>query len=456
MKITVLRSVAALTIPLLGMVSCQTSQDRQLIQERRAALYQEFRSPMSTSEKAARRDEAILYDRANLQVYLDFGLQRNAGLRGEFERWQAGLSKVAQVDSLPDPQFSFTQYIEEVQTRTGPQERRYGISQWFPWFGKLELRGDVAAKRAEALWQQVQSKRLQVERDIVVAYYEYAYLAQSIRITQGNLQLLQQLEPVVQGRLQGGGGQADLLRLQVEAGKLENQVESLRQIRPALSARLAAALNAKQGEVLPLPELQEPKLMAVEAATMLQHLAEQNPELLRLRQMIASEEKALELARLEAWPDFSLGLDYVETGSALAPATSGSGDDPYALRLMFTLPIWRGRYAAAERQAQHDLGAARYEHDERLADLRADVELAAYALGDAARQVALYRDSLLPRAREALQVTRASYRAGRAGVLELMDSERALLDFELSYWRACRDYLQGGARLKALTGEGLQ
>ncbi len=48
----------------------------------------------------------------------------------------------------------------------------------------------------------------------------------------------------------------------------------------------------------------------------------------------------------------------------------------------------------------------------------------------------------------------ASYRAGEASALELLEAERALLELERAYWRACRDQLAGEARLAALVGGG--
>ena len=94
--------------------------------------------------------------------------------------------------------------------------------------------------------------------------------------------------------------------------------------------------------------------------------------------------------------------------------------------------------------------------DQRSFALRSEIEMEAYHLRDAARQIALYRDTLLPRARQALEVTEAAYRGGTMGLLDVIDSQRVLLQFEKSYWRACADYLQAEARLAALFGGELR
>ncbi|MCB9915104.1 MAG: TolC family protein [Planctomycetes bacterium] len=138
------------------------------------------------------------------------------------------------------------------------------------------------------------------------------------------------------------------------------------------------------------------------------------------------------------------------------PGTPGSGDDPLIVGLSLDLPVWRGSYAAGEREARHGERAARGALDARIAALGAELEDAAFAVDDARRRLALYEDSLLPRAREAFELTLAAYRTGGATLLDLFDAERAWFEFELSLWRAARDHELGRARLEALIGGSLE
>tara|TARA_R110002072_G_scaffold243682_1_gene402766 strand:- start:107189 stop:108436 length:1248 start_codon:yes stop_codon:yes gene_type:complete len=398
-------------------------------------------------------DEQV-FERSDLDLYLRYGMHHSASLRAEYERWRAEIERIPQVTTLPDPVFTFAQFVESLETRTGPQERRYSLSQTFPWFGKLDLRGDVAAAEARESWQRVVAMRLGVEREIQIAYFDYAYLSQSIRITNEVLDLLKQLEPVVQQRIAGAnGGQQDLLRLQVEIGRIENDAASLLQVRSSLSARLAAAMNLRRPASLPLPDLTAPNQVSqsIDTEELLRRAEQANPELRELTERIRKNQDRKELAGLAYWPDVTVGVDYFETGSAITP-TRDSGNDPLAVRVMFNLPIWGSKYSASEREAQHLVSAATYALSHRRVTLRTDIEHAAFQLKDADRQLQLYQATLLPRARETLEVTRSSYRTGRSSLLDLIDSERALLDFETGYWRACRDHYQSKARLEAFIG----
>ena len=406
----------------------------------------------AASNKVAGRQALVLDQQSGLVEYLRFGLLQNAGLKAAYQRWRAALERVVQLSTLPDPMLGFAHFIEEVQTRTGPQRNRIGLSQSFPWPGKLALAGESALYEAEAMWAKVHVTRLALERRIKHAWFDFAFLGQAIRIEEENMRLLKQLEPIVQRRIQGGAGQEDLLRLQVEIGKLENALLSLRKFGPTIRARLNAELGRATSAEIPTPELVAPEQLEFVAKELALRVGEANPELLALRQKIVSAGKRVELAKLDTLPDFRIGADWFDTGSAKGPGTSGSGDDPLAVSIQLNIPIRRKKYAAARRQAEHERRAASQLLVDRQNQLHADLELYLYEIDDAARQLVLYRDTLLPRARQAFEVVRAAYRAGRASMLDVIDAERVLLMFEKAYWKAASSWEKSLADLEAICG----
>ena len=98
--------------------------------------------------------------KTTLEDCLGYAALNNPSLEAAFNRWKAALEKVPQVNSLPDPRFSYTYFITEIETRVGPQRQKLSLSQTFPWFGKLDLRGDAAA--AEAVRCQYEQEKLKL------------------------------------------------------------------------------------------------------------------------------------------------------------------------------------------------------------------------------------------------------------------------------------------------------
>ena len=67
----------------------------------------------------------------------------------------------------------------------------------------------------------------------------------------------------------------------------------------------------------------------------------------------------------------------------------------------------------------------------------------------------MYRDVLIPKAKESIGSTETAFRAGSASFLDLVDAERSLLEFELSFERALADRAQRLAELEMLVGRTL-
>ena len=112
----------------------------------------------------------------SLEGYLEYAALQNAGLRSKFSQWKAALERIPQVHSLPDPKFNYGYYMSEVETRVGPQNHRVGISQTFPWFGKLGLRNDKASEEAEIAKERFDAEKVRLFYQVKAAYYEYYYL----------------------------------------------------------------------------------------------------------------------------------------------------------------------------------------------------------------------------------------------------------------------------------------
>ena len=121
-------------------------------------------------------------------------------------------------------------------------------------------------------------------------------------------------------------------------------------------------------------------------------------------------------------------------------------------QLGFSIPIWWGAYGAGvESAAASQRAADEGVRGQRLA-LEAELEDALFGLRDAQRRQVLYRDDILPKARETLVSTTASYRSGRAALIDLIDAQRTLLEFDLALERSLADAFIAAARVRALVG----
>ncbi|MHC4230348.1 MAG: TolC family protein, partial [Planctomycetota bacterium] len=177
-------------------------------------------------------------DLRTLSDYLRYAALNNAGLKAAFEQWKAAIEQVPQAKALPDPRFSYGRFIEEVETRVGPQRNKFGISQMFPWFGKIEARTQAAGAAAKAARQRYEAAKLKLFFEVKNTFHEYAYLAKAIEIARENLELIEDFEQVALTKYIGAAvGHPDIVRAQVELAKLEDQLRTLEGLREPIAAR---------------------------------------------------------------------------------------------------------------------------------------------------------------------------------------------------------------------------
>lgn len=385
---------------------------------------------------------------APLDEYRRYAAAHNPGLRALYQMWRAQAERTPQARALPEPRFTFTEYLRSVETRTGPQERSFALSQSFPWFGKLSLRGSIEEKKAVAAWQRFVGAQLALDHELRTTHADYFYLGRSVTVTQENLELLSRLERVAQEKFAAGAeNHPDLIRLQVEIGRLEDHLKTLIDMKRPLQAKLNSLLNRPSQTDISWPDELPEETFELGELELARFLEEHNPELVALQHEIDSANLSRDLAAKEYFPDFSVGVQTISTGSAVLANTPDSGDDPWMVSLSVELPLRFSKYRAGEREAEANSLAARQKRTDATNHLVAEVELALYKLRDAKRRAELYTGTLIRKAEEALASTEAAFQADSSDFQDLIDAERVLLEFQLSRERARADQLRAQAKL---------
>lgn len=388
-----------------------------------------------------------------LEEYLRDAALHNAGLKSSFENWRSAMLAVGPAGTLEDPRLTYGYFIEEVETRVGPQKHRLGIMQMFPWFGTLEARTDAAAATAKAARQRYEARKLALFQQTKHAFYEYAYLAKAVEIAEQNLALLSHFEQVAQARYRtAAAAHPDIIRAQIELATLEENLTSLREMRFPISEGLSAILNRPEGALLPWPVREEAQLVTVDIKQVEQTLLQSNPELKSIRFEMAAARSRAELADKRFYPNLSLGLDWIITDEARMPNTWGSGRDPIVAMVSLNIPIWTDSYKAQADQARSQIRRIRHEKEQKELDLAAEVSRTIFDLDDRRRKADLYSKILIPKAREMVRASEDAYRSGNLDFLSLIDAQRQQLMFELAYERSVTSHLQQQARLEQLLG----
>ncbi len=112
--------------------------------------------------------------------------------------------------------------------------------------------------------------------------------------------------------------------------------------------------------------------------------------------------------------------------------------------------VARQRYRAHRREALSDLRAARQGREGLFNQRKSEARMALYRTRDAIRQVDLFADSLLPRARQTLEIIQTDNRGGKASFLDLIEAQRKVLELELGWLKARTDAVVASAEWERL------
>jgi outer membrane protein TolC len=434
----------------LVMCGCASEQDEFRFDQYEPASINSFKTSRSITSEEKLPD---LTESSGLSDYLAYAALNNAGLKAAFEQWKAAVEQVPQAKSLPDPKFTYGYFIEEVETRVGPQRHKLGIMQTFPWLGEIEARTDVAAASAKAARKRYEAAKLKLFFEVKDVFYEYVYLARAIEIARENLELIRHFKEVAQTKyIVTQAGHPDVIRAQIELAKLDDQLKTLEDLRRPIVARLNAVLNRRSFEMLPWPEREKLRKVEVNPKQLIALLRQMNPELAALDFEVEAAKSKVELAKKKFYPDIGVGLDWVPTDGAHGAGVRDSGKDPIILMFSMNLPIWQKSYRAAERQAKANVrkAARRKRQAENTLIARADRVL--YEFYDGDRKIKLYGDIIVPEANDLVMASETAYKAGTIDFLSLIDAQQMLLQYQLRYERAVTDNQQSLAELEMLAG----
>lgn len=397
------------------------------------------------------RPRLTLSEGATLQEYQSVALDRSPAVRTAFEEWRAAVEHAARVDALPNPQIRWGVFLQAVETRVGAQRHQLGIGQRLTRWGERAARRDIAVRQARAQWAGVEVAARQLSEEVARVHNEMWYHARSVESTREHLQLHQDIEEIVRAKYRvGTANHIDLLRIQLEVSRLDDQRARLEELGPALAADLNALLDRPVRSDVPwATDLDRRQVVDAESAD-LSALVMDHPRLLRADERALAAGRATDLARVQGRPSVSLGLLHTFVEARTDADVAGNGDDATLATVSVDLPLWRSKVGAGVREAASRHAASSSRRAEAARSLEAQLHRALYEYDDAQRRIALYEESLLPTADEALAASLAAFETGEVDILDFLDIERLRLELQLSSHRARTDRANALARIENL------
>ena len=430
-----IRKLAAL-FAVCGLVGCKTAHPVRDPEYARVsqAVHASWQAPLPPAEVL----NPVAHELAEPQLvgaYIQFALSQNPGIQAARKRVDAAAMRVPQAASLKDPMLDVTgwPFFPNVpQTASGRMTVDMMVSQEVPWFGKLSTKAAAAEEEVNAARAQLAAAELKVIEEVKRAYYELYYVQKALQVTRQDRAILADLLEVANSLYKTGKtSQQDVLRLDAELSNVDGELIRMEQMRVAAQADLAQVLHVSPETPLAAVDTLSPEDVPSSLDWLYRQAIVARPELHARLAEIARDRRLGDMARLEFFPDttFKFGWGEMTTSGALAPTADGI--DNLTVGLSVNLPLYRGRLNAAVREAEATVVARVREYDQMKDETQRDVKLLFTQAASQRDMERLFRESIIPKTRQALEVAVRGYQVGEIEFADLIANWRELLRFHI-------------------------
>jgi cobalt-zinc-cadmium efflux system outer membrane protein len=354
-----------------------------------------------------------------------------------------------QAGALINPEISYEQdnsFGTGIHSGTKSAETNLQISQAFEWFGKRDARIAAGAAGVEASAIQRQAVRLEVLSETAVAFIDVLGAQRRIQILDEQIATIDRLTPLLQRRVEAGASSP------AETGRAEVASALVKADRERLRSTLASArreLAVLMGDTTPKFASVSGRLDATGRPPSFQSVVgaiDANPQLVRWTAVYAQRNAELLLARLKPYPDVTIAAGWRHFNA--------TNDDAVRLTLSVPIPVFdqnQGNILSA----QESLAKAKADREANRNTLIVVAGRAYDSLQGSLRELAVLRETAIPKAQQAAEAISEGYGQGRYSLLEVLDAQANLTQARLREQEALQNFHIAVATIEGLVGHPL-
>ncbi len=386
-----------------------------------------------------------------LDDYFRVAAENNPGLQAKYKEFEAAMQKVPQVNTLPDPSFSFGYFISPAETRVGPQRAKFSLTQMLPWFGTLKAQGDVATLMAEAKYQSFLDARNQLHYQVASAYYPLYELCRWKQIEQENIDILQSYKTIANSKFKNGSApMVDVLRVDIMLEDAKTSLNILNEKEKPLRTSFNKLLNRNENDSVEMID-------SIAVALLPDNFRKDsvltgNPMLDALDLKIKASEASEITAQKQGLPKIGVGLDYVLVGERTDVDLVDNGKNVFMPMVSLSIPIFRKKYDAAEKEAQLMRDSYLLQKKEMENSLLSNYEMVWFQIQQQKQLLSLYEQQIQT-SQQTLNLLFTSYGNSGKEFEEVLRMQQQLLKYEKLKATAQVQYQTALAKLNYITAK---
>jgi outer membrane protein TolC len=358
--------------------------------------------------------------------------------------------RVPQVESLPDPTVTFGYQNMGFSKYTYGTEQEsqwmFSASQAVPFPGKLSLKGKAATKESESLAAAYEAVRLKTISRIKEIYFDLYAAYKTVKLLNERADLFTAVEEAALSRYSAGkGSQQEVLMAQTEKYMIIEKETMLRQKIETLESALNTTLGRRANAPLDRPADLAPTYIPNTLDELILISSNKSPEVGSKDKMISAAEARLSFAKKDYMPDFTFTGGYNARGNGFLSMWSFTAG--------INIPIfsfWKQRNAVNEADAS--LSETRKMMEATMLAVTSSIRENYSQFRAAEKLMPLYKDGLIPKGMQDVDLSLSSYRTGTADALTVITRLKSVIDYEIAYWNQFAEHEKAAARIESITG----
>lgn len=352
-----------------------------------------------------------------VQELIEYADRNNPDLIAARYELEAARERVQPAGALGDPMFEVElRDMDRDLNRVGSV--KYTFAQPLPFWGKRDLRSEVAESGARAAQGEERAAATDIHERIKTAFAQYYQIREAARLNDQILKLMLDLERVAQVRFANGlAPQQDVIKAQVEQTVLKSELIALETESVHIRGRINSLLNrpaeaplAEPGGLRPPPQFVRLDIDVLE-----QRLRAANPLLFAQTARVVGSEANRKLVERDRYPDFLVGVSPIQADDRLAA---------WEARVSINIPLQQETRRSREREAAALVNAARAREEAIASRLLNELHEALATWEAARRQELLIVETLLPQVETNYQSALVGYENGKVDFSTLLEAER--------------------------------
>ncbi|MDT0645745.1 TolC family protein [Zunongwangia sp. F260] len=386
----------------------------------------------------------------NLDNYLQIAAENNPEVKAAYTSFEAALQQVPQVSSLPDPTLTMSAFGRMVETRLGAQEARFSLMQMFPWFGTLEAKATTAELMAEAKFQEYLDVRANLNYQVKSAYAEIFQLSATIAVKEDNLEILDSYRELALRKFEAGSApMVNVVKIDIKREQAITEILLLKEELETLKTQFNLLLNRRiNEEVLVADTLMVEELFnEMKPENNNQQNFKDHPAIEQFNRQAAAYESQQVVARKNGLPQVGVGVDYGIISERTDANPVNNGQDVIMPMLSVSLPIFRKKYKAAQKEAELMETAVQQNRQAKINNMKSELEMSRYKLNKSQRLIALY-DRQLESSEQANKLQISAFSNATGDFEEVLQMNQDILMLQLQKLEAVKEAFVANAKLE--------